>query len=186
VQCCSRNIFSDAFSSPVLIESNDEAFITSLGNCSIITGFALRIGLLLILSYNLRLLISLHHPPKPERGLISLHTGLGPFTCGKHCFLMDLKIKWQFPPLPEFSAALGYLEAVRNSVERPHTLLLLGFRGFFGHAKQWLLYFYILRDKLMGSFILKAFKSQRPVLNSLFLTLCTPTCRTPSSLTQSC
>lgn len=132
MQHYSQNIFSGAFSSPVLIESNDEAFITSLGNCSIITGLALRTGLLLIRSYNLPLFISLHHPPKPEREMVFLHTGLGPFTCGKHCSLMDLKIKWCFFFFSffflEFSAALGYLKAVRHSAERPHTSLLgLGF-----------------------------------------------------------
>lgn len=83
----SQNIFSDAFSSPVLIESNDEAFITSLGNGSII-----RTGLLLILSYNLPLFTPFHHPPNPVRNYLPPHWSW-PFPMWKTLLLMDLKIK---------------------------------------------------------------------------------------------
>lgn len=92
-----------------------------LGNASIIIDLILRIVLFLILSYNLPLVISLHHPPKPEKEVIFLHTGLALFTCRKHCFLMYLKISVFFFSFLKFNAAFGYLKAVRNSVEKPHT-----------------------------------------------------------------
>lgn len=53
----------------------------------------------------------------------------------------------------EFSAALGYLKAVRNSAETSH-VVVVGFQVFFRTCKTVAVDFYIFSDKLMGLFIL--------------------------------